>query len=118
MRTAIVTPGFSRDDQDWCIPALQDIATGLNARHDMHVCATSYSFKSRQYEVKGVPVKSVDDAAALAKRIAILAMDAELRQSMSEAAFNKATTVFTVDQSVYALEDLYAQTIAKVAGSR
>ncbi len=58
------------------------------------------------------------DATALAKRIATVAMDAELRQSMSEAAFNKATTVFTVDQSVYALEDLYAQTIAKVAGSR
>jgi glycosyltransferase involved in cell wall biosynthesis len=58
------------------------------------------------------------DAATLAKSIATVAMDAELRQSMSEAAFNKATAVYTLDQSVYALEDLYAQTIAKVAGSR
>ena len=71
----------------------------------------------REFCQAGFLVQS-GNAAALAKSIATLAMDAELRQSMSEAAFIKATAVYTLDQSVYALEDLYGQTIAKIAGSR
>lgn len=61
MRIAIVTPGFSADDDDWCIPVLQDFATSLNAAHDVRVYATCYPFDSRDYTVKGVAVRSFGD---------------------------------------------------------
>lgn len=61
MRIAIVTPGFSASDDDWCIPVLQDIARSLHASHDVEVYTTCYPFSRGRYEVKGVPVTSFGD---------------------------------------------------------
>lgn len=61
MRIALVTPGFSAHDSDWCIPALQDLARSLAERHDVHVFATTYPHRNDNYTVKGVPVSSLGD---------------------------------------------------------
>ena len=36
-RLALVTSGFSSDEQDWCIPALRDLVGGLAAHDDVTV---------------------------------------------------------------------------------
>jgi len=61
MRIAMVTPGFSASDADWCIPALQDLACGLGQQHQVHVFATTYPHRRSEYLVKGVPVSSFGD---------------------------------------------------------
>ncbi len=61
MRIALVTPGFSADDDDWCIPALQDLARHLAACHDVHVFATTYPHRIDEYRVKGIRVSSFGD---------------------------------------------------------
>lgn len=64
MKIALVTPGFSATDDDWCIPALQDLARQLAKRHDVHVFATTYPDLSADYEVKGISVSSFGDGRA------------------------------------------------------
>jgi glycosyltransferase involved in cell wall biosynthesis len=62
MRIAMVTPGFSADDDDWCIPVLQNLACRLAEVHDVRVYTCSYPHHSSRYQVKGVPVRSFGDA--------------------------------------------------------
>lgn len=61
MRIALVTPGYSASDEDWCIPALQDLACRLGERHQVHVFATTYPHRRDHYEVKGISVSSLGD---------------------------------------------------------
>lgn len=61
MKIAIVTPGFSASDEDWCIPALQDLACRLGERHEVHVFATTYPHRLSEYMVKGIRVSSFGD---------------------------------------------------------
>ena len=61
MRIALITPGFSTDDSDWCIPVLQDLARHLARTHDLTVYTTCYPNEARQYDVKGVAVRSFGD---------------------------------------------------------
>ncbi len=58
MRIALVTPGFSADDADWCIPMMQNLARSLSRLHDVRVYTISYPHRSGDYTVKGVPVRS------------------------------------------------------------
>jgi len=57
----MVTPGYSAGDDDWCIPALQDLAFGLGQRHDVHVFSTTYPHRCDDYQVKGIRVSSLGD---------------------------------------------------------
>lgn len=61
LRIALVTPGFSADDSDWCIPILQNLACRLAEVHDLRVYACSYPHRSSSYRVKGVQVRSFGD---------------------------------------------------------
>ena len=70
MRIALVTPGFSADDNDWCIPFLQDFACGLASAHEVSVFAISYPPRAGDYQVKGVPVNSFGNGRA--GRLALL----------------------------------------------
>lgn len=54
----MVTPGFSADDSDWCIPILQNLACRLAEVHDLRVYTCSYPGHSASYRVKGVSVRS------------------------------------------------------------
>ncbi len=73
MRVAIVTPGYSASDEDWCIPALQDLACRLGKRQQVHVFATTYPHRRSDYRVKGIAVSSFGDGRsgrlALARRM-------------------------------------------------
>jgi glycosyltransferase involved in cell wall biosynthesis len=61
MKIAFVTPGFSADETDWCIPILQNLARSLSGAHQVIVYTISYPNHSGDYEVKGVPVRSFGD---------------------------------------------------------
>jgi glycosyltransferase involved in cell wall biosynthesis len=63
MRICLVTPGFSADADDWCIPALRHLAAGLvRAGHQVHVLAVRYPFRPGSYELSGIRVTAVAGA--------------------------------------------------------
>lgn len=56
LRLALVTPGFSASEDDWCIPALLDLVRVLAADADVTVFALRYPHHRRPYEVFGARV--------------------------------------------------------------
>jgi glycosyltransferase involved in cell wall biosynthesis len=62
VRIAWITPGFSSDERDWCIPALLDLARTLAARHDLHVFALRYPYRRDRYTVFGATVHAIGGA--------------------------------------------------------
>ncbi len=51
MRIALITPGFSASEEDWCIPVLLDIVRRLGETHDLHVFTLTYPHEDREYRV-------------------------------------------------------------------
>jgi len=62
LRLGLITPGFSADEQDWAIPVLQSLASGLAKSHDVHVFAMRYPPEHRQYSLGDVTVRSLGGA--------------------------------------------------------
>jgi glycosyltransferase involved in cell wall biosynthesis len=62
MRIALVTPGFSADEGDWCIPALLDLVRSLASAHDVHVFALRYPHREGTYTVYGASVHAFGGA--------------------------------------------------------
>jgi glycosyltransferase involved in cell wall biosynthesis len=56
MRVAIVTPGFSASEEDWCIPAQLDLVRALAREDDVRVFALRYPHERRTYRVHGAEV--------------------------------------------------------------
>lgn len=56
MRVALIVPGFSASDSDWCIPALLTLVRRMSARADVHVFPLRYPHHRHPYRVSGVPV--------------------------------------------------------------
>jgi len=82
VRIALITPGFSADEGDWCIPWLLNLARGLAARHDLRLFSLRYPHRRGRYTVGGAAVQAFGGATAgglrrlpllLAARAAILA---------------------------------------------
>lgn len=58
MKIAFVVPGFSADENDWCIPAHTDIARELAQTHEVHVFALRYPHRKDTYHVGNATVHS------------------------------------------------------------
>jgi glycosyltransferase involved in cell wall biosynthesis len=64
MRIALLTPGFSADESDWCIPALLDFVRELSCEHDVQVFTLRYPYHRASYQVYGATVHALGGAAA------------------------------------------------------
>ncbi|HEY5622727.1 MAG TPA: glycosyltransferase, partial [Gammaproteobacteria bacterium] len=62
MRIALITPGFSKSSDDWCIPVLRNLAAGLAGQQDVEVYTSSYPARIDRYRVLGVPVHAFGSA--------------------------------------------------------
>lgn len=58
MKIAFVVPGFSADENDWCIPAHTDIARELARSHEVHVFAMRYPHRKDTYNIGNALVHS------------------------------------------------------------
>lgn len=59
MKIAIVVPGFSKSEQDWCIPALLDYVRILAARAEVHVFTLRWPEWNGLYSVYGATVHAM-----------------------------------------------------------
>ncbi len=57
MRLGVITPGFSRDDTDWCIPAVATLVQGLARQHELSVFALRYPRRRGPYRAFGAAVR-------------------------------------------------------------
>lgn len=62
LRVVWIVPGFSSDENDWCIPALLDLARALARRCDLTIVTMRYPFRSGTYVVAGATVHSIGGA--------------------------------------------------------
>jgi glycosyltransferase involved in cell wall biosynthesis len=56
MHIALITPGFSADEHDWCIPALAHLVRQLAREHQVDVFALRYPHQPAVYEAFGARV--------------------------------------------------------------
>lgn len=64
LKVALVTPGFSAGEDDWCIPALLHLVRELARRHDVTVYTLRYPHFRGTYRVHGATVQSFGGATA------------------------------------------------------
>jgi glycosyltransferase involved in cell wall biosynthesis len=64
LRVGLVVPGFSADEEDWCIPAVRDLVRELSRRHEVHVFALRYPHPRATYRVDGAVVHAFGGAIA------------------------------------------------------
>lgn len=63
-RVAIVTPGFSAHEADWCIPVLLNLVRALARERDVTVYTLRYPHEARTYTVHGAQVRAFGGATA------------------------------------------------------
>ncbi len=56
MKFGIITPGYSRDDQDWAIPVLRHLVRRLTAQHEVTIFTLRHPNLRGRYVVDGVEV--------------------------------------------------------------
>lgn len=59
MRVAIIVPGFSAGEDDWCIPVLLTLVRRLTSRLDIEIFALRYPPGPRRYDVAGAQVHAL-----------------------------------------------------------
>lgn len=59
MRIGFISPGFCCPDDEWALPALRDLATGLGQYHDVRAYAIDYPRLASKYSVANVPVHAI-----------------------------------------------------------
>lgn len=64
MRVALIVPGFSASDEDWCIPAMLTLVRRLTPSLDLEIFALRYPPERRRYEVAGARVHALGGAGA------------------------------------------------------
>jgi len=64
VRVALIVPGFSASERDWCIPALLNFVRELARRNEVHVFALRYPHRRDTYRVYGATVHALGEARA------------------------------------------------------
>jgi glycosyltransferase involved in cell wall biosynthesis len=64
VRIALITPGFSADERDWCIPVLLNLVRELAREHEVHVFTLRYPHRRAVYRVHGATVHAFGGALA------------------------------------------------------
>lgn len=59
MRIGLITPGFSADETDWCIPVLLDLVRELANQHEVTVFALRYPHRRGSYRVYNATVQAL-----------------------------------------------------------
>ena len=59
MRVALLVPGFSSDERDWCIPALLDYVRSLSRQLDLEVFTLRYPHRRDTYRIGNATVHSL-----------------------------------------------------------
>jgi glycosyltransferase involved in cell wall biosynthesis len=73
MHIALITPGFSADEHDWCIPALAHLVRHLAREHQVDVFALRYPHQPAVYQAFGARVFALGGATSGgAQRIPLL----------------------------------------------
>lgn len=62
LNIGLVTPGFSADESDWCIPALLNLVRQLAAKHDVTVYTLRYPPAASNYTLAGARVRALGGA--------------------------------------------------------
>ncbi len=64
MKIGLILPGFSAGEDDWCIPALLNLARQLTTRAEVHVFPLRYPYRKGRYAVHGAMVHPLAGGAA------------------------------------------------------
>ncbi len=86
MKVALVVPGFSAHERDWCIPALLDYVRVLAQSAEVHVFTLRWPERASVYEVYGARVRALGGRPRLGWRVlglwarAVRALAAEHRR--------------------------------------
>jgi glycosyltransferase involved in cell wall biosynthesis len=64
LKIALILPGFSSDERDWCIPAVLDFVRLMAQRAELHVFALRYPHRIDHYPVYGATVHSLNGVGA------------------------------------------------------
>lgn len=70
MKLALVVPGFSSSERDWCIPALLDYVRVLAQDAEVHVFTLRWPERGGCYRVYGATVHAMDGRRHLGARVA------------------------------------------------
>lgn len=62
MRIAFITPAFSGDEADWCIPVVRDLVRAMARSHEVHVFALRYPYRRDRYPLDGAVVDALGGA--------------------------------------------------------
>ncbi len=62
MKIALIVPGFSADERDWCIPALRNLAATLTRTDEVVVFALRYPYRAARYDAFGARVIALGGA--------------------------------------------------------
>lgn len=110
LHLALITPGFSASEEDWCIPVLRSLVQGLALEVDVEVFALRYPHRRGSYRAFGAQVHAIGGAACRGLRR--VPMAARALAALGSAARQRP---FDVVHGLWAHEPGY---LAVVAGRR
>ncbi len=69
MKIALIVPGFSSHERDWCIPVLLDYVRALSRLDEVHVFTLRWPERSARYTVFGAEVRALGGRPRLGPRV-------------------------------------------------